>query len=344
MFGTEIIGLLKKVLAFVPIKHLRIAGDCISDVVGAEPQTDCFVELSIGDVGFSLWVSAELSAAELNPYLNMNRTGDVYELAMVTCLQSILDQESEPVFMDVGAYAGYYACYAAAYKTDRWPVYAVESNHGHCQNIRRSLGENGYKNVAVLNTVLSDQEETLTVYKESVADEDHLKGLTDLNRNEAARRQDILRDGVRHRSQTLDGLCEQEVISPTVLKVDVRGAEGKVLAGALRILSKCLDYVLLEIHPEEMLMQYSPGHTRRSIIETLNAAGFNCYLVAGFRTTRRSPEYKHLLKNGELSFHFIDMTKYDALFFDRNVTDVFVLASKKNIDITSLHCFGDVTT
>jgi FkbM family methyltransferase len=344
MFGTEIIGLVKKVLPFVPVKYLRIFGDCISDVVVEDSQTDYLVELSIGDVGFSLWLPAELHPPSRNIYLTMNRTGDVYELAMVTCLQSILDQKLEPVFMDVGAYAGYYACYAAAYKTDRSPVYAVESNREHCQNIRRSIGENGYKNVTVLNAVLSDQEESLTVYKESVADEGHLKGLTDLDRNEAARRQDILRHGVRHRSQTLDGLCEQEAISPTVLKIDVRGAEGKVLAGGLRILAKCIDYVLLEIHPEEMLMQYSPGHTRRSIIEALNDAGFNCYLVAGFRTTKRSPEYKRLLGNGELSCHFIDMAKYDTLFFDRNATDVFVLASNRNIDIMSLRCFSDVIT
>ncbi|MEC9293184.1 MAG: FkbM family methyltransferase [Chloroflexota bacterium] len=344
MFGREVIGFIKKLLPVVPIKYLRIFGDCISEVVDAESQTDHSVELSIGNAPFRLWVSAGLSAAGRNTYLNMHRTGDVYELAMVTCLQSILDHESEPVFMDVGAYAGYYSCYAAAYNTDQWPVYAVESNSGHCQNIRRSIGENGYKNVTVLNAVLSDQEESLTVYKESVADEGHLKGLTDLDRNEAARREDILRHGVRHRSQTLDGLCEQEAISPTVLKIDVRGAEGKVLAGASRILAKCIDYVLIEIHPEEMLMQYSPGHTRRSIIEALNDAGFNCYLVAGFRTTKRSPEYKRLLGNGELSCHFIDMAKYDTLFFDRNATDVFVLASNRNIDVMSLRCFSDATT
>ena len=344
MFGKEIIGLVKRVLPFVPVKYLRIFGDCISDVIGADAKTDCSVELSIGDVSFSLWVSAELSAAGRNTYLTMNRTGDVYELAMVTCLQSILDQKLEPVFMDVGAYAGYYACYAAAYKADRSSVYAVESNREHCQNIRRSIGENDFKKVTVLNAVLSDRQESLTVYKESVADEGHLKELTGLDRNEVARREDILREGVRHQSQTLDGLCEQEAISPTVLKIDVRGAEGKVLAGASRILAKYLDYVLLEIHPEEMLMQYSPGHTRRSIIEALNDAGFNCYLVSGFRTTRRSPEYKRLLTNGELSCHFIDMGKYDTLFFDRNVTDVFVLASKRNIDITSLGCVSDVIT
>ena len=344
MFGKEIIGLVKRVLPFVPVKYLRIFGDCISDVIGADAKTDCSVELSIGDVSFSLWVSAELSAAGRNTYLTMNRTGDVYELAMVTCLQSILDQKVEPVFMDVGAYAGYYACYAAAYKADRSSVYAVESNREHCQNIRRSIGENDFKKVTVLNAVLSDRQESLTVYKESVADEGHLKELTGLDRNEVARREDILREGVRHQSQTLDGLCEQEAISPTVLKIDVRGAEGKVLAGASRILAKYLDYVLLEIHPEEMLMQYSPGHTRRSIIEALNDAGFNCYLVSGFRTTRRSPEYKRLLTNGELSCHFIDMGKYDTLFFDRNVTDVFVLASKRNIDITSLGCVSDVIT
>ena len=47
--------------------------------------------------------------------------------------------------MDVGAFLGYYACYASALFGDREQVYAVESNPLFANTIRESFASTGFR-------------------------------------------------------------------------------------------------------------------------------------------------------------------------------------------------------
>jgi FkbM family methyltransferase len=333
----------RQVLRRLPFEYLYELRHLASEVAGGGQQSDAKVTLTIGAVDFDLWLSAGLAPESCKTYTDMQATGAVHEAALVRCLQCVLARESAPVFVDIGSYVGYYACYVSGYVADRRSVYAVESNDAHCDCIRRAVQENGYHNLKVLNSILSDRAESLTVYKESVADGTHLASLVDLERHEQSRREIILRDGVRRQAETFDDLCTRETIRPTIVKIDVRGSEGKVLGGSTHTLKNSVRYVFLEMHPEEMLMQYSPGYTRQSILELLTASGFRCYLIAGFRGTKRSPEAKRLRNTGELTYLPIDMRQFDTIFFDRNLTDLFVLAAKQDINIMSLDCFAGGT-
>lgn len=50
------------------------------------------------------------------------------------------------------------------------------------------------------------------------------------------------------KATTLDDLCEEKMIRPHGLKIDVEGAEGLVLQGARRIIEDCNPWLLLEFH------------------------------------------------------------------------------------------------
>ena len=41
--------------------------------------------------------------------------GKVYELAVTVCLNSILKKEEKPIFADIGAFVGHYACYVSKF-------------------------------------------------------------------------------------------------------------------------------------------------------------------------------------------------------------------------------------
>ena len=344
VFRKVLRAAITQVLRRVPYEYRYHLQNLISELISDRPQqSDTRVHLTVGAVQFNLWLWAGLGPAGYKTYVDMQITGDVYEAPMVRCLQCILDLESEPVFVDVGSYVGYFASYVSGYVTDSRPVYAVESNDEYCSCIRRATQDNGYHNLKVLNTVLSDHNESLVVYKESVADRDHLADLTGLAHHEDVRRRQMIRDGNRSVATTFDSLCAQEIIRPTILKIDVHGAEGKVLGGSTHVLENYVRYVLLEMHPEEMHTQFSPGYTRRSIVEILIDSGFRCYLISPFRTTERSPEMKRLLNTGKLACLTIDMQQFDTIFFDRNNTDLFVFAAKQDIDIMSLDCFAGGT-
>jgi FkbM family methyltransferase len=55
---------------------------------------------------------------------------------------------------------------------------------------------------------------------------------------------------------TVDRFCEDNDLRPDGIKIDVEGAEGLVLAGAMKTIKKCSPWILLELHdglaPEEL--------------------------------------------------------------------------------------------
>jgi len=271
----------------------------------------------VGETEFKLWAQAGHPTAQ-RIYGGLAKKKAVYEEIMVECLRQILDAFPAPVFMDVGAFMGYYACYVATYRNDRVPVYALESNPDYCATIRRSIAENGFQKVALLDAVLSDQTEILYVVKETVSRE-KVPGAKAI------------------RAVTFDELCEERGIVPTVLKVDVHGAEGKVLAGARRALRESARFVLLELHPDDDLEKYSPGYTRHDVLTLLEETGFKNHLIGGFRD-KRSPERRAFHDTGKVQFVEITKDNRDVIFFDRNI-DLFIF-SVRDFDIQEIPCFS----
>src|SRR5262249_40284913 len=53
-------------------------------------------------------------------------------------------------------------------------------------------------------------------------------------------------------SVTLDQFCSERNITPDVIKIDVEGAEVRVLLGAGNVLARSRPVLLCEIHPQQM--------------------------------------------------------------------------------------------
>lgn len=274
-------------------------------------------EQLIGKVAFKLWIAGGDAGAQMT-YSDVRsaRKGGAYEEIMVECLSRILSFFPSPSFMDIGAFMGYYANFVSGFFNDKFTVYAVESNGEYCECVKKSAAINGFKNLKIYEAVLSDKQESLVVNKLTVTTDNP--------------------QGVRKISVTLDDLCRKEGIRPNILKVDVHGAEGKVLGGAQRILRENVNFVLFELHPDDYLAKYSPGYKRIDILNNLSKNGFRNYLIGGFRYSR-SPEREIYRKTGEIIFMEIVPENHKMLFFDRHV-DLFVL-SMRNYTIEKLPKF-----
>lgn len=58
-------------------------------------------------------------------------------------------------------------------------------------------------------------------------------------------------DAIRVQIQTMSQFCQEHNVSPNVIKIDVEGAEGQVLAGMQAMLqTKAPEHVFMEIHPK----------------------------------------------------------------------------------------------
>lgn len=286
-------------------------------ILRARYYRDVITTQRIGNKEFKLLVKGGHMDAQ-KTYLELEKAKDAYEPIMLESLKVLLSKVPNPVFMDIGSFMGYYACSVSRYLEDKTAVYALESNPEYCKYIRRSSALNSFIKLKVFNAVLSDKEEVLSVFKETVTPDNPL--------------------GERISTVTLDMLCEKENIRPNILKIDVHGAEGKVIFGAKSMLKEHVSFILMEIHPDDYLREYSGSINRKQILSALEEAGFKNYLIGGFRY-QRSPEREIFNSTGKVSYIPINDNNKELIFFDRHV-DLFVL-SAKGYDISSLGIFVD---
>lgn len=263
------------------------------------------VPIAVGDVQFKLALARERVRFAAD-YGRLSRTGAIYEPMMTASLTRVLQRTAAPRFMDVGAFLGYYALYVSALLGGREEVYAVESNPLYADAMRESIRVNGFSCLKVFVAALSDRAEPVRI-----------DGLT-------------VNHGVGTNNTmavTLDELCERNGLKPTVIKMDVHGAEGKILLGMSRTLTE-VECVLLELHRLPLLQQYSPGVTRTAVLDALEDSGLTLYYIGGHNHPHFGPEYRDLAAGRSFAYRKLDRQARDLLLFDRS--DEFILATRSS--------------
>ena len=138
--------------------------------------------------------------------------------------------------LDVGAHAGYYSLLSAGLVGERGQVWSFEPNPTNCACLRRHVQMNGLHNVHVEQVAVSDAAGPARFAFGTGSGTGHLD------------------DGgaVQVDMVTLDDFCETRGIHPTAVKIDVEGAELRVLAGARRILARDRPVVFLSTHGRDV--------------------------------------------------------------------------------------------
>jgi hypothetical protein len=94
---------------------------------------------------------------------------------------------------------------------------------------------------------MSDREGRAVLYAQ------HASGWESMSRAAASRVElvtgDARLDAITVPTVTLDGFCSEQGLRPDIVKVDVEGAEARVLAGAPRFLREHRGCMLIEAHP-----------------------------------------------------------------------------------------------
>lgn len=244
-----------------------------------------------------------------SPYFKRAQRGYLYEPVMSYCVAQILSREPDARFLDIGSHMGYYASFAAAFTGDAARVHAVEADPAYAIRTARSCAASGYPDVAVHTVILSDVEETAMV--------DGHRGVV----YEGAS------GGAPVTTVTGDALCAEHGFSPTVVKVDVHGCEGKVLMGMETVLREHVKYLILELHDSFRLERHSPGMSRSQILKFVEDLGFSIYHVAGLEMP------VHLARDEGFTWRPLRNGGSSDLFFDRCESIIFLLAVKSD-DIT----------
>lgn len=159
-----------------------------------------------------------------------------YELAKRRVFESAVKNGS--VVFDIGAHAGYYTLLASMLVGDRGQVSAFEPSQRNLFYLEEHLRLNGVTNATVIESAVSDIGGEVSFVQE--------QGNTFTGRISPSGR-------ARITSVTLDGLVQKERVSvPDYMKIDVEGAEMRVLLGAIDILKKHHPTLFLSTHGSDV--------------------------------------------------------------------------------------------
>lgn len=164
--------------------------------------------------------------------------------------------EPDDVFYDVGGNVGMYTC-VAALELERGAVVAFEPEPKNANRIEENLELNGLT-AEVSRTALSDENGTveLALAGEDVGEGKHAiatDGETGTVQVDAAKVDTLVRDG--------------ELPPPTVVKVDVEGAELQALRGMKKTLERDCRLVYVEIHTENISHYGGTAEEVHSLLE-----------------------------------------------------------------------------
>jgi FkbM family methyltransferase len=299
------------------------------------------VDQQIKNISFKIYVRKNNSQAHY-VYTQLLDGKKIYEPSIIVCLNSILKNEKKPVFADVGAFVGHYSCYVSKFLNYDLPVYALESNDKFCEDLKKSASLSKISNIEVLNCLLSDKKEELFAYDVTVMNPDEIKKKKLVDSDYLKK---VLKFGKKKFTTTMDDVFKKKKIIPNILKMDVHGAEGKILFGSKNLLKKNVNYLLMELHTSKDLEKYSPGFTKADIIKGLIDLDFNCHIISPHSDDHRNliatetTQQSYLNNTSKLKYLKIEKDLTASVLYDRNFSDIFILAIKKEINITSLDCF-----
>lgn len=200
----------------------------------------------------------------------------VYEPGTCGVLEAVLVEGSH--FIDVGAHVGYFAMRAARRVGPAGLVDAFEPDPVNVETLRRNTGRCG--NVRVWPLAVADRMGRVTLWR-SVRE----SGWGSIFHPTPDEGHDP-RTPVKAQAVPLDDWAERHLPSPSrdlVLKIDVEGAEPRVLRGAGRLLSTAVRAAIVEIN--EVCLRRD-GCTPDAVHAPLLGAGFSLW---AFPSAGRGP-------------------------------------------------------
>jgi FkbM family methyltransferase len=213
--------------------------------------------------GYSIIDGVQFSLFDPDQSVSKETTdGLEYEGSVTTRLSQLLE-ENDRSFLDIGAHYGYYTIYVGKLNSTT-RIYSFEPGAKHLAVLHKNIELNGI-NSRVFDYALSDVTQEIPFHNRTMK----VKEGDDIEVVKAI---------------TFDELNAKENINPEIVKIDVHGAEGKVLYGMRDALKNSIKYLFIEIHASHLLVDYS----HQEIVQILLESGFQLFEMDKFRDSNYS--------------------------------------------------------
>ena len=198
--------------------------------------------------------------------------GKIHEPLMVRFISRILKRND--VFIDLGAHIGYFSIIAAKLCKK---VYAFEIDDNCLPIIKENITLNKLKNISVINKAVSDKggkELKISVFEQP-------------NTTLSIRYNPKAKGGHKIiKTVSLSDFADEEKIQPSLIKIDIEGAEYSALLGMEKLLQNSQKMkVLLEVHPRQLK---STGVDSKMIVEFVNDLGYKALYFGSHRNNAKN--------------------------------------------------------
>lgn len=180
-----------------------------------------------------------------------------YEPHVTRMLRSLL--RSGDTFVDIGANLGYFTLLAARLVGDRGAVIAFEPNPENCRLLRRSLAQNGIRNVHLHEKAVAESAQRLSFSTSSLHSNARILRPEELHGHEE------WYDQVE--AIALDDILGDLVAEIALIKIDIEGAEPRAWQGMQALLQRHRPIILTEYSPD--LIRATSACEPRSYLEQL---------------------------------------------------------------------------
>jgi FkbM family methyltransferase len=184
--------------------------------------------------------------------------------------------QNSTTVIDIGANVGYYSLLASKnIKPQTGVVYAFEPISKTFKRLTENIHLNKINNIQYFNQAISDENSFIQIHvgndenwgMSSINEHEHLSGVVE-----------------KVKSETLDNFCkEHNIANIDLVKIDVEGAEFKVLKGMTAVIEKFKPEVLIEILDQ---------HLNKQNVSSTDI--FNFFWERGYQAFT-------IIKNGELN-------------------------------------------
>lgn len=237
-------------------------------------------------------IAMYMDAVDLHatPYALLGLGG--YEANETAFLKSVFNDGD--LFLDIGANLGWYSLVLGKHSPGG-SIYAFEPVPGTVSRLEKNISLNQLNNVQALCLGLFNKEDELAFL---VADD--VSGATSLKMTGQERGAMPIRE-VLCKTSTLDNVCKQRGLVPTVMKIDVEGAELMVIEGALDTL-KQRPIILMELLRKWSLVF---GYHPNDVFALLASFGYRAWVFSSEHTGLLEP--CHAVTDDTVQTNFVFM-------------------------------------
>ncbi|MFA7201423.1 MAG: FkbM family methyltransferase [Candidatus Paceibacterota bacterium] len=206
-------------------------------------------------------------------------------------LHQVKDNE---IFFDVGAHIGYYSCLIAEISKDS-RVYAFEPDPHTLVYLRKNKRDN----MTIVEKAVSEKNDVVSFFSRPLSGS-WISTLV-LDNFDGTQNEDAPFEEIHTSSVTLDSFSSDHVIQPTLIKIDVEGAESLVLRGAEHILAQEHLVACIEIRFRPFSENYS------TVLEFMQKNGFSMFSISHDGSLQQI-EYSQISK-----YFLLIQTQYDRI-------------------------------